>query len=146
MKKILLFVAILFCCSTVYAEDDTTKTTPGEVFCEKGYVFRKGKFRIGKIKCYFEGLYTADGKVCVRVNPHIPATYHQCIAPGTEIVAKGALPESVLGWVYLPKSVKTISTEAFANDLIIAPYDESKLEDLEETTVTDYMSEVLSKK
>jgi len=42
MKKISLFVAILFCCSTVYAENDETKVTPNEMSCEKIFVMRKG--------------------------------------------------------------------------------------------------------
>ncbi len=146
MKKLLLLIVTLVLVDVCQAQESSSASAD-KVTCETGYIVRKGRFRIGKQKCYFNGLYTADGKVCVRMNPHnIPAAHYQCVAPGTEIVAKGALPESVLGWVFLPKSVKTIYTEAFAHDLVIVPYDESKLEDMEETVTTDYISEGASKK
>lgn len=146
MKKYLCLSLFCILTLTVTAQE-TSSVSYEKVFCENGYVVRKGRFRIGKQKCYFNGLYTADGKVCVRMNPrNIPAAHYQCVAPGTEVVATGALPESVLGWVFLPKSVKTIYKDAFAADLVIVPYDESKLEDMEETVTTDYISEEASNK
>lgn len=146
MRKLLLLIVTLVLIDVCQAQESSSVSAE-KVTCETGYIIRKGRFKVGKQKCYFNGLYTADGKVCVRMNPNnIPASHYQCVAPGTEIVANGALPETVLGWVFLPKSVKTIYTGAFAHDVYIVPYDESKLENMEETVIADYLSEEASQK
>ncbi len=112
MKKISLFVAILFCCSTVYAENDETKVTPNEVSCEKGFVMRKGSFKVGKRKFKFSGVYSADGSVCVKCWPYaIPGDW-LIVAPGTKTIARNALISTETNYCYLPNSVTKISTDA----------------------------------
>ncbi len=136
MNRILLFIIVLMCTCFTQAQESGTVVTTEKVYSESGFVLREGRFKIGKIKCFYKGLYTADGKVCVRIMPLSITNAYRCVAPGTEIIATGAFQSE--DWVFLPKSCKTICTGAL-NTPYIAPYDESQVSDLEEKVIHDYI-------
>lgn len=129
MKKLILFVAILLCCSTAYAQNAEVKTTPDDVFCEKGFVVRRGSFKAGKQKFRFYGLYSADGTVCVACWPLIGDLL--TVAPGTKIIAKNALTSTEKSLCYIPSTVTQISTAAIRTDMEIEIYDNDAVTELE---------------
>ena len=129
MKKLILFVAILFCCSTGYAQNAEVKTTPDDVFCEKGFVVRKGSFKAGKQKYRFYGLYSADGTVCVACWPLIGDLL--TVAPGTKIIAKNAITSTEKSLCYIPSTVTQISTAAIRTGIVVEIYDNDAVTELE---------------
>ena len=129
MKKLILFVAILFCCSTGYAQNAEVKTTPDDVFCEKGFVVRKGSFKAGKQKYRFYGLYSADGTVCVACWPLIGDLL--TVAPGTKIIAKNAITSTEKSLYYIPSTVTQISTAAIRTGIVVEIYDNDAVTELE---------------
>ena len=129
MKKLILFVAILFCCSTGYAQNAEVKTTPDDVFSEKGFVVRKGSFKAGKQKFKFYGLYSADGTVCVACWPLIGDWL--IVAPGTKIIAKNALTSTEKSLCFIPSTVTQISTAAIRTGIVVEIYDNDAVTELE---------------
>ena len=129
MKKLLLFAAILLCCSTGYAQNAEIKTTPDDVFSEKGFVVRRGSFKAGKQKFRFYGLYSADGTVCVVCWPLIGDLL--TVAPGTKIIAKNALTSTEKSLCYIPNTVTQISTAAIRTGMEVVIYDNDAVTELE---------------
>lgn len=129
MKKLLLFVAILFCCSTGYAQNAEVKTTPDDVYSEKGFVVRRGSFKAGKQKYRFYGLYSADGTVCVACWPLIGDLL--TVAPGTKIIAKNAITSTEKSLCYIPSTVTQISTAAIRTGIEVEIYDNDAVTELE---------------
>jgi len=130
MKKLILFVAILFCCSTGYAQNAEVKITPDDVFCEKGFVVRKGSFKLGKEKLKFKGIYSLDGTVCVKCWPHAVNTDILVVAPGTKTIAQNACVTTMTKYCYIPNTVTQISTNAFPTDCEVEIYDVNAIEEL----------------
>lgn len=129
MKKLILFVAILFCCSTGYAQNAEVKTTPDDVYSEKGFVVRKGSFKARKQKYRFYGLYSADGTVCVACWPLIGDLL--TVAPGTKIIAKNAITSTEKSLCYIPSTVTQISTAAIRTGIVVEIYDNDAVTELD---------------
>ena len=129
MKKLIFFVAILFCCSTGYAQNAEVKTTPDDVYSEKGFVVRRGSFKAGKQKFKFYGLYSADGTVCVACWPLIGDLL--TVAPGTKIIAKNAITSTEKSLCYIPSTVTQISTAAIRTGIVVEIYDNDAVTELE---------------
>ena len=131
MKKLILFVAILFCCSTGYAQNAEVKITPDDVFCEKGFVVRKGSFKLGKEKLKFKGIYSPDGTVCVKCWPHAVNTDILVVAPGTKTIAQNACVTTMTKYCYIPNTVTQIGTGSFPTDCEVEIYDVNAIEELD---------------
>jgi len=130
MKKLILFVAILFCCSTGYAQNAEVKTTPDDVFSEKGFVVRKGSFKLGKEKLKFKGIYSPDGTVCVKCWSNYEESIILVVAPGTKTIAQNACITPNTKCCYIPNTVTKISTNAFPAFCEVIIYDVNAIEEL----------------
>ena len=131
MKKLILFVAILLCCSTGYAQNAEVKITPNDVFCEKGFVVRKGSFKLGKEKLKFKGIYSPDGTVYVKCLPHAINTDILVVAPGTKTIAQNACVTTMTKYCYIPNTVTQIGTGSFPTDCEVEIYDVNAIEELD---------------
>ncbi len=132
MKKFLL--VLMLCIS--YAGYVSAQTTVNEksIRCEQGFELKEGEFKIGKTKYHYGGIYTLDGKVCIRCNIMIlnSTNYVDAVAPGTEVIASGALTNVRRKVFYIPKSVKEVQAGALVlggrddeSLLYISIYDDS---------------------
>ena len=130
MKRIgLLLTACLLSFSLCQAQENKVDVKPELVYSADGFVYRMGSFKIEKTKYTYCGLYTTDGKVCVKMFGYTGGGY-VCIAPGTEIIANCACLDS--SQIFIPKSVKQISTGAFPATCRVFVYDESTITEQKE--------------
>ena len=102
MKKLLLFAAILFCCSTGYAQNAEVKITPDDVYSEKGFVW-----------------------------PHAVNTDILVVAPGTKTIAQNACVTTMTKYCYIPNTVTKIGTGSFPVDCEVIIYDVNTIEELD---------------
>jgi hypothetical protein len=110
MNKI--YLLLIFSLISIGSAKAQTEVKDGYVTSEKGFVYKSGKFTIGKKKFKYAGLYSADGKVCVKTFKPIGSSNQEetVVAPGTEIVVNGACYWHY--YVWLPTTVKKIGEDA----------------------------------
>lgn len=128
MKKIILF----FVLSLISIEGTIAQTEVKDdyAYSENGFVLKEGSFKIGKLTYLYCGLYSPDGKVCIKVNnrcPHHKDQESMSFAPGTEIIAPYATAGLNKPWYYIPKSVKKIYSGALSGCTNIYYYNDSEI-------------------
>lgn len=111
MKKYLFTLVI--CLMSIGSVNAQTEVKDGYVQSEQGFVYKKGSFKINgtKNKCAYAGIYTPDGKICVKISNRTLDKNNEivdAVAPGTEVIGPEASAEIETPWLYIPKSVKKI--------------------------------------
>ena len=127
MKKNLLSMFTLFLMSIGVANAQV-EVNENYVQSEQGFVCKEGSLKIGKEKYYYSGIYTADGKTCVKLNYNIQANRDKTanvVAPGTEVLASNAISH-IIGDLILPKSLKKIYTNSLGVRNVII-YDDNAI-------------------
>ncbi len=123
MKKILLSFAFFFvglnCC---FAQTDAKADC---IYSDSGYIVKQGSFKYGNNKTLlkFSGLYNSDEKTCVKC--FNSTNDYLVVAPGTEVIARNACNSEKI--IYIPKSVKYISPDAFSVVHSIIIYDDESI-------------------
>ena len=111
MKKYILTLAI--CLMGIGSVAAQTEVKDGYVQSEQGFVYKKGSFKINgtKKKCDYAGLYTPDGRICVKISNRTLDKNNvivDAVAPGTEVIGPEASEGLETPWLYIPTSVKKI--------------------------------------
>jgi hypothetical protein len=111
MRKVLLMLTL--CLVGISVADSQSIADESSVESELGFVYKEGSFKIGKEKYYYAGIYTADGKICVKFNYSVLEgrdVTANAVAPGTEVLAATEI-HTMRGDLFLPKSLKKIYTK-----------------------------------
>lgn len=115
MQKKLLFMLTLLLMS-IGVVNAQVEVNENYVQSEQGFVVKRGSFKIGKKKYSYSGLYTPDGKICVKCNysweDHTDKKADIAVAPGTEVLGPFAFADFSDRPLYLPKSLKKIYPNA----------------------------------
>ena len=127
MKRFILFFVLCLSFEGAIAQ---TEVKDDYVCSENGFVIKEGFIKIGKLTLHYCGLYSTDGKVCVKINnrcPHYKDIESLSLAPGTEIIAPYATAGLDKPWYYIPKSVKKIYSGALSGCKDIYYYNDSEI-------------------
>lgn len=126
-QSILILMFCLFGFGSISAQQ--TEVTEEYVSDANGFVVKEGAFKVGKIQVSFAGLYTSDGKVCVKIfNRCIHQSANRLtngVAPGTEILAPSATAGITKELLYLPRKLKKIYANALSGCLNVEFYNEN---------------------
>ena len=109
MKKYLLTLAI--CLIGMGSVNAQTEVKDVYIQSEQGFVYKSGSFKINgaKAKCDYAGLYTPDGKICVKISSRGKNGLNiDAVGPGTEVICPDASAGIETHFLHIPTSVKKI--------------------------------------
>lgn len=117
MKKLLLSFLLVAVCGVCQAQENCKGNCKGQcqnsdteyIYCEQGFVVKKGELMLGQTPFYYAGLYSKDGKTLFIAYSQ-PNSY-QCVAPGTQIIDSRAfadMGENMPSLLMIPTTVKKI--------------------------------------